>query len=264
MAFALVTAACSGSSGSATPSTTLVRAITTTSLVLDTPTRAGGASGSDAQTRSSTPAPIAVAGLQVSAVFPAIAQIDPDLSFRELSSGDLDRLEARFRQDDRVGVFLFDVGAMGVYQGEELIAVAVSVAVTPAAASTPGFSESFIMGATSGGALSPLPLVVLDQDLTSWTTVDADHLLWSHENLFLIVSGADPLAVRHVASAIVTMIIDPPEPSDPPVVDTCPDPEPVEGEPADAEDEAVSPEVVSPEDCVAADTEASTTTTTEP
>lgn len=252
---ALAMAACTGSSDSTTPSTTLVLAITTTTVVPDTPTP-GEAGGSDSRTTSTTSIPIVVVFRAVSDVFPEIDRIDPALSFRELSGGDLDRLEARFRQDERVGVFLFDVDARGVYQGEEFVAVAVSVAVTPSAVSTPGFSESFVSGATRGGVVSSLPLVVLDQELTSWTTSEADHLLWSYDNLYLIVSGSDPLVVRHVAAAIVTMVIDPPEP---PEADLCPAAELVEGEPV--EDDADDGGAVDPEACVAPDADSSTTTT---
>jgi len=209
----LVTVACSGNSDSTAPTTTRITVPPSTSiLVPNTPTITGDTVAAGSSTTTSTSAPIVVIGLPTSVVFPAIEVIDPTLSMRTLAPGDLDRLEARFRQDERVDVFLEEVDARGVYKDDELVAVAVAVAVTPGAASTAGFIKSFEDGAIGGGVRSPVPVVILDQELESWLSSDTGHLLWSFENIFLIISGRDAIQVRDIASAVVTMVIAPPPP----------------------------------------------------
>jgi len=269
-AASLVAVACSGTSESVASSTTANTVRPATTLpVPNTPTTIVGPDEAANPTTTSTSAPIVVVGLPTSVVFPAIEVIDPTLSLRTLASGDLDRLDARFRQDERVDVFLEDVDARGVYKDEELVAVAVAVAVTPGAASTAGFVESFADGAVAGGIRSPVPVVILDQELQSWLSADTGHLLWSFENIFLIVSGRDAPQVRDIASAIVTMVIAPPEPPEPVVCGE--DDAGADGEPADANEDATAPEseVVAGEDpdaeeCVAPEGEVDSATTTSP
>lgn len=216
----LLVVACSGNSDSTAPSTTRITVAPSTSiLVPNTPTITGDTIETEGSTTTSTSAPIVVVGLPTSVVFPAIEVIDPTLSLRTLAPGDLDRLEARFRQDERVDVFLEEVDARGVYKDDELVAVAVAVAVTPGAASTAGFIKSFEDGAVAGGVRSPVPVVILDQELESWLSADTGHLLWSFENIFLIISGRDAIQVRDIASAVVTMVISPPLP--PPELPAC-------------------------------------------
>jgi len=235
VAFALIAASCSDSSGSSAPDATVVRAATTTSLVPDTPFQSA-TDGGTGSTTSSTASPAVVMDLPVSVLFPDIGRIDPTLSLRALASGDLDRLDARFRQDERVDVFLEQVDARGVYRDEALVAVAIGVAVSPGAAATSGFAESFINGATGGGVINPAPVSVLDQELTSWLAAETGHLLWSFENLFLIVSGRDPLLVRDISEAIVIMVIAPPPPAT--TLPPCPDGEDPAAEDPAAEDPA--------------------------
>lgn len=221
LAFALVGTACSDSSGSATPETTVAPASTTTTLVPDTPT--GGPTTAGRATTTTAADRIVVVGLPVTVALPDISVIDPELSMQALSAGDLDRLDARFREDERVDVFLEDVDARGVFRAGELVAVAVAVSVSPGAASTVGFRESFIAGATEGGTVSPAPVIVLDQELTSWLSADTGHLLWAYENLFLIVSGRNPIEVRDITAAIVTMVLAPPQPDIEPEPVPCPE-----------------------------------------
>jgi len=270
VALAVVLLASGGSdiSGPSAPGATFARAASTTTLVPETPLQ-GVTEGGTGSTTSSTVASGVVMDLSVAVVFPDISRIDPKLSLRALASGDLDRLDSRFREDERVDVFLEQVDARGVYNEDSLVAVAIGVAVSPGAAATSGFAESFVDGATGGGVINPAPVSVLDQELTSWLVADTGHILWSFENVFLIVSGRDPLLVRDIAEAIVTMVIAPappvttlppcPENEDPAAAADGEDGAAADGEDGAAADGEAEPAETTVPTCVPAETSTSTT-----
>ena len=130
-------------------------------------------------------------------------ELTPDYVFLALNPSDLSALDARFRADERIEPFLDGVDARAVRSGENLAAVVLSVSVEPEALDIDGFTDSFVEGATDGGTVSPLPDQLGPVELTSWIADDAGHMLWQHQNLFVIFSGRDLLEVRTVAGIVV-------------------------------------------------------------
>ena len=142
LAVVLLASGCSDISGPSAPGATFARAASTTTLVPETPLQ-GVTEGGTGSTTSSTVASGVVMDLSVAVVFPDISRIDPKLSLRALASGDLDRLDSRFREDERVDVFLEQVDARGVYNADSLVAVSLGVAVRPGIAGTRWLCERF-------------------------------------------------------------------------------------------------------------------------
>ncbi len=138
--------------------------------------------------------------------------VDPELSYVDLAPEDEERLIARFEADPEVLPLLAGVKARGIRRGDSLVAVVVSVAVTPASASDPEFVDSFVTGATEGATVSPLPVQVAGEELTSYIVGTTGSLLWHYENLFVVYASRDLSEARRVAEAMVTAVVAPPPP----------------------------------------------------
>jgi len=188
---ALVVAACSSTADTPQavllPNPTSVVAAVTTTDAATAATQATGSSGETPPLEVETLSPqVAFAGLDV----------DPTLEVITLADSDIAQLEARFRSDERLAPFLVGVDAKAIRRDGALIAVGLSVGVSPDALAVPGFVDSFIDGATQGGVVNPLPEQVGPVELTTWLADDAGSFLWQHENLFIVLSGRDLLDVR--------------------------------------------------------------------
>ena len=182
------------------PATTTI--VTTTSAPVEASTATTDAAGEPSADGAATDD--ALVGLPASAVFTdAPSELTPDIVFLALDPSDLSALDARFRADERIEPFLSGVDARAVRNADVLAAVVLSVSVAPEALATPGFTDSFVDGATAGGTVNPLPEQLGPAELTTWIADDAGHMLWRHENLFVIFSGRDLVEVRTVAGVVV-------------------------------------------------------------
>ncbi|MCP3934996.1 MAG: hypothetical protein GY708_06450 [Actinomycetia bacterium] len=169
-----------------------------------TTTDVGASSGAPGSTVSTTDGvQRSVETLEAEAVFGPVDQYDPALSLVRLAPVDVERLEEGLRSDERVDPHLLGVAARGVMRSDELVAIALSIAVDPEMAVAAGFEETFLEGATGGGVASPLPVVIEGAELTAWITEDTSSVVWVHENVYLVVSGRD---VDEVTRSVETMV----------------------------------------------------------
>ena len=136
-------------------------------------------------------------------VFADLSPYDASLSFLDLSDVDSQRLEDSLRSDQRVGPHLQGVEAKALMREGDLVAVALALAVDPQSASAPGFTETFLAGATSGGVADPLPLDVAGYEVTVWITGDTSSLVWVLENVYVVVTGRDAQALRTSVDSMV-------------------------------------------------------------
>jgi len=200
---AFVVAACSSTADTPQavllPNPTSIVGAVTTAAAATAVTQATGLSGETEPLEIDTLSPqVAFAGLG----------IDPTLEVIALADSDIAQLEARFRSDERLAPFLLGVDAKAIRRNGALIAVGLSVGVSPDALAVPGFVDSFIDGATQGGVVNPLPEPIGPVELTTWLADDAGSFLWQHENLFIVLSGRDLLDVRYVAEAVIAGVLD--------------------------------------------------------
>ncbi|GEM_PF-5946916 len=211
LATTLGVVACSGSNSAVSDPAT-VPVSTSTSTSIPSPVPSPTAVPSTTSTTAIRPVGPLVVELQPDDVMVDLTIVDPELSYVDLAPEDEDRLTARFEADPEVKPLLLGVRARGIRRGDTLVAVVVSVAVTPASASDPQFVESFMTGATEGATVSPLPVEVAGERLTSYIVGTTGSLLWHYENLFVVYAGRDLSETRRVAEAMVTAVVAPPPP----------------------------------------------------
>lgn len=191
--------ACSGQD-SLPPAVLVANPVTTTAELATTTVTTLAEPADDATTTTSE---ALAPGLDAGAVFDSAAPGETGLELLALGEADLATLERRFSSDERLAPYLSGVDARAVRRDGVLSAVVLSVAVEPVALTLPGFTDSFVDGATSGGTVNPIPERLGPASLTTWIDDDAGHMLWRHENLFVVFSGRDLLEVRSVAGVIV-------------------------------------------------------------
>ncbi len=211
MAATLGVAACTGSDTPVADQAT-VPVSTSSSTSIPSPVPTPTAVPSTTSTTAARPTGPLVVELQPDDVMVDLTIVDPELSYVDLAPEDEARLTARFEADPEVLPLLLGVKARGIRRGDTLVAVVVSVAVTPASASDPEFIDSFMTGATEGATVSPLAVEVAGEELTSYIVGTTGSLLWHYENLFVVYAGRDLSETRKVAEAMVTAVVAPPPP----------------------------------------------------
>lgn len=162
-----------------------------------------GTGPSQATSQSSSPDATPVAELSPDAVFGDISLFDASLAFVALSDVDAQRLEEALASDERVGPYLDAVEARALMHDGELVAIALALAVDPETAAAPGFSDTFLAGATSGGVADPLPLDVAGNPVNVWITDDTSSLVWVLENVYVVVTGRDTNLLRAGVDAMI-------------------------------------------------------------
>jgi hypothetical protein len=163
-----------------------------------------------ATTAPDTPAAAGHEGRSADDVF--VTPTAAAISYVALDEATRARLDARFRQDERIDAVLTGVSARGVQRGDQLAGVVVAVAVSPEVAGDAAFQEAFRVEATRDARVESRPLMVGDQSLVAYETRSGlASMLWRYDNLFVLISGRDLQHVRDVATVLVNTLVGPVE-----------------------------------------------------